>query len=321
MLQSVMKNSHGRLVFPSNFIPELDVTALDSLDTLEEVIQRDFESKAPSGTEILQRIEQGKYARRSDLLRDIAMNLFWTNRYAMTMYDKHVTRWKDVPRNREDVYIPALTPWEDGGRKVEAVREVYPTLDARWDATVEDEVFKTLFDVFAHRRFHATELSAIKPTVEQILADPSQLVARITDYDPNYPVFRDEEILDVHEDVPQLEALRRWSMVLHNQFPWDRSKTELVEARELRDEDYVIVYRPKSRDVQRFIRRATTGHSGRRRAGAPAVEAKAPVRPYKPIVVRDLTVQPRILALAVAGGEEICTNDDLIRNSAYNWSR
>ncbi|HRO30358.1 MULTISPECIES: ketoacyl-ACP synthase III [Micrococcaceae] len=320
MLQSVMKNSHGRLVFPSNFIPELDVTALDSLDTLEEVIQRDFESKAPSGTEILQRIEQGKYARRSDLLRDIAMNLFWTNRYAMTMYDKHVTRWKDVPRNREDVYIPALTPWEDGGRKVEAVREVYPTLDARWDATVEDEVFKTLFDVFAHRRFHATELSAIKPTVEQILADPSQLVARITDYDPNYPVFRDEEILDVHEDVPQLEALRRWSMVLHNQFPWDRSKTELVEARELRDEDYVIVYRPKSRDVQRFIRRATTGHSGRRRAGAPAVEAKAPVRPYKPIVVRDLTVQPRILALAVAGGEEICTNDDLIRNSAYNWS-
>ena len=81
MLQSVMKNSHGRLVFPSNFIPELDVTALDSLDTLEEVIQRDFESKAPSGTEILHRIEQGKYARRSDLLRDIAMNLFWTNRY------------------------------------------------------------------------------------------------------------------------------------------------------------------------------------------------------------------------------------------------
>lgn len=320
MLQSVMKNSHDRLVFPSNFIPELDVTALDSLETLEAVIQRDFEAKAPSGKKILACIEAGTYVRRSDLLRDIAMNLFWTNRFVMTMYDKHVTRWKDVPRNRHDVYMSALTPWKDSDRKVAAVREAYPTLEARSDAAAEDEVFELLFDVFAHRRFQATDLSAVKPTVAQILADPSQLVTRLTDYDPDYPVFRDDEILDAHEDDPELEAQRRWAMVLHNQFPWDRSKTELVEARELRDDDYVIVLRPKSRDVQRFIWRATAGKKGRRRGGAPAVEAKPPVRPYRPIVVRDLAVQPRIRALAVVGGEEVCTNEDLIRNSAYNWS-
>lgn len=320
MLHPVMKNSHGRLVFPSNFIPELDLTALDSLETLEAVIERDFESKAPSGTEILTRIQDGGYASRADLLRDMAMNLFWTNRYALTMYDKHVTRWKDVPRNREDVYVPVLTPWEDGDRKVAAVRDAYPTLDAHWDASVEDEVYELLFDVFAHRNYHATALTAIKPTVQQVLADPSQLVIRVGDYDPDFPVFRDDEILDVHEDVPELEALRRWSMVLHNQFPWNRSSAELVPAAELRDDDHVIVYRPKNRDVQRFIRRATAGHSGRRRAGAPAVEAKAPARPYRPIVVRDLAVKPQILSLAVAGGEEVCSNEDLIRNSAYNWS-
>ena len=28
-----------------------------------------------------------------------------------------------------------------------------------------------LFDVFAHRRYHATELPAIKPTVAEMLAD------------------------------------------------------------------------------------------------------------------------------------------------------
>ncbi|HEY4614781.1 MAG TPA: 3-oxoacyl-[acyl-carrier-protein] synthase III C-terminal domain-containing protein [Citricoccus sp.] len=320
MLHPVMKNSHGRLVFPSNFIPELDVTALDSLETLEAVIERDFESKAPSGTDILTRIQEGGYRSRAELLRDMAMNLFWTNRYALTMYDKHVTRWRDVPRNREDVYVPVLTPWEDGDRKVAAVREAYPALDARWDGAVEDEVYELLFDVFAHRNYHATALTAIKPTVQQVLVDPSQLVIRVNDYDPDFPVFRDDEILDAHEEVPELEALRRWAMVLHNQFPWNRSSAELVPAAELRDDDHVIVYRPRSREVQRFIRRATAGHSGRRRAGAPAVEAKAPARPYRPIVVRDLAVQPQILSLAVAGGEEVCSNEDLIRNSAYNWS-
>ncbi len=34
----------------------------------------------------------------------------------------------------------------------------------------------------------------------------------------------------------------------------------------------------------------------------------------------DLAVQPRIVAIAAAHGDLVCTNEDLIRNSAYNWS-
>jgi 3-oxoacyl-[acyl-carrier-protein] synthase III len=37
-------------------------------------------------------------------------------------------------------------------------------------------------------------------------------------------------------------------------------------------------------------------------------------------VRNDLAVQPRILAIAAVHGEQVCSNDDLIRNSAYNWS-
>jgi hypothetical protein len=33
------------------------------------------------------------------------MNLFWANRYAITMYDKRPTRWRDVPRQRADVFL------------------------------------------------------------------------------------------------------------------------------------------------------------------------------------------------------------------------
>jgi 3-oxoacyl-[acyl-carrier-protein] synthase-3 len=37
-------------------------------------------------------------------------------------------------------------------------------------------------------------------------------------------------------------------------------------------------------------------------------------------VRNDFVVQPRIEAIAAAHGDQVCTNEDLIRNSAYNWS-
>ena len=49
------------------------------------------------------------------------MNLVWGNRYAMTMYEKRPTRWRDIPRRRDDVFLPLLTPWEQGERKIAAV--------------------------------------------------------------------------------------------------------------------------------------------------------------------------------------------------------
>ena len=91
-MQPFIINSHGRMVFPSNFLPELDFSVIDDLDQLEAVIRRDFEAKAPSGTEILHRIQAGDhYSSRYELMRDVALNMFWSNRFAMTMYDKRPT--------------------------------------------------------------------------------------------------------------------------------------------------------------------------------------------------------------------------------------
>jgi 3-oxoacyl-(acyl-carrier-protein) synthase III len=51
------------------------------------------------------------------------------------------------------------------------------------------------------------------------------------------------------------------------------------------------------------------------------VEAKPPVRPYPPVRVRErFGVLPKLEALATVRGERLCTNDDLIRNTAYSWS-
>ena len=51
-MQPFVVNRHGRLVFPSNFQPDLDFSVIESEDQLDSVIRRDFETKAPKGTDI-----------------------------------------------------------------------------------------------------------------------------------------------------------------------------------------------------------------------------------------------------------------------------
>ena len=318
-VQPFVVNSHDRIVFPSNFLPQLDLSVINTLEHLDSVIRRDFEVKAPTGTEILHRVEAGAYPSRYELLRDVALNLFWTNRFSTTLYEKRPTRWADVPRSRDDVYLPIVTPWEDGERKIAAVLGAYEALPPTWDREVEDRIFTTLFDVFGHRRHHATDLPTIKPTVAMILSDPTNLTFRLPVYDPDYPVYGFDDIIDCAEEVPELEALSRWAKVLHNQYPWERSQAELVEVGQLRDDDFVVVLHPRDQEVRSFLRRleiaAVPGSE------TTAMEAAQPVAPYPPVNVRSqFSVLPRIEALAVVHGERLCTNEDLIRNSAYNWS-
>ncbi len=108
--KSFVVNKHGRLVFPSNFFPEPEFSSIDTVEELSAIIRRDFEVKAPTGAEIATRAASGDYADRYELLRDLGVYLFWMNRNAMAMYEKRPTRWRDVPRSREDVFLPALTP-------------------------------------------------------------------------------------------------------------------------------------------------------------------------------------------------------------------
>jgi len=313
-------NKHGKIVFPSNCFPDLDFSTLESLEQLDAVVRRDFDAKAPKGKYILEQIKTGAYQSKFELMRDMALNLFWANRFKITMYEVRPTRWADVPRSRDDVFVPILTPWEDSETKVSAVLSAYPGLPAQWDAEVEDSIFEVLFDVFGHRRNHATKLSAGIPTVADLLSDRGNQTLRLNRYDPDFRRYSYTDIIDCNEDVAELEALRRWSMVLHNQYPWDRSEAALVAVEELQDDDYVVVFHPRDREVELFLSRVASGHTTKKAVSA-APEVAAPIRPYPAIDVRnDFAVQPRIEALAVAQGDQVCTNEDLIRNSAYNWS-
>jgi 3-oxoacyl-[acyl-carrier-protein] synthase-3 len=319
-------NRHGRIVIPATFLGALDFSAIDTLEQLTSVIGRDFEAKAPTGADILARIESAAYPNRFALLRDLGQNLYWVNRYALPMLDKRPTRWRDLPRGRADVFLPLLTPWEDGDRKVAAVERAYAELPAAWDTGAEDRIFALLFDVFRHKRHHATELPPIPLTVAEMLATPEALTLVLPHHDPDYRVFGLDEILDAAEDVPELEALTRWAMVLHNQHPWERAEAALRPVSEIRDDEFVIALHPRDREVAVFIDRVRAAARPRRppsveAASAPPVEARPPVRPYPPLRVREVFgVLPRLEALSVVRGEHICTNADVIRSSSFSWS-
>jgi len=323
-------NRHGRLVFPANLFGELDFSVLETLDQFTAVIGRDFEAKAPTGTDILARVESGAYPGRFELLRDLGQNLFWVNRYSITMFEKRPTRWRDVPKHRDDVFLPVLTPWEDSERKVAAVEGAFRGLPATWDEETEEKVFGLLFDLFRNKLHHATELPPIKPTVAEFLDRPDALTFVLPEHDPDYPVFRTEEIFDADERVPELEALMRWAMVLHNQYPWDRSRTELRGPAEIGGDDFVVAFHARNRDVMSFIDRVkntgtTSQYPGSTSAGVPIrrgpTEAVAPVAPYPPVRVREaFAIQPKLAALAIVRGEYVCDNTDVIRNASFSWS-
>ncbi|HIJ95281.1 MAG TPA: ketoacyl-ACP synthase III [Desulfuromonadales bacterium] len=313
-------NKHGKLVLPCSIFIDIDFTIIKNLDHLQAIVRRDFEGKAPTGTEIAKRASAGSYATRYDLLRDISLNLFWANRYALTMYDKRPTRWRDVPRNREDVFVALLQPWTDGKAKAAIVREAYGKLNAMWNQTSEDELFDMLFDVFSNKLYRAQELPPIKATIAEALATPEAMTTTIGKFNPDYLHYSDIEILDASEEQPELEALRRWAMVLHNQHPWDRSRAKLKTFDELEDDDVVVLFYPKNRDVLDFINRVKSGTMPTPKSPK-AAPSCAPVMPLLPLVLAtDTPVRPKIEALAIRKGEVICNNDDVVRNSPPSWS-
>jgi 3-oxoacyl-[acyl-carrier-protein] synthase III len=318
-------NSSGRIVLPSSFFPDLDFSVFQTLEQFKDVIKRDFEEKAPSEEDIVERLETESYRSRYELLQDLALNLFWVNRYSMTMYDKRPTRWRDVPRRSDDVFLPVFKAWEGADTAASAIEVGYGALPATWDEAAENEIFRILFDVFRHKQHAGGDLSPMRPTVAETLADPDDLTYRLQSYDPDYPTYSHDDIIECSHPVAELEALLRRAMTLHNQYPWDRSEARLTEVRRIRDDDFVILYHPRNQDIAQFIRRLK-GKGGARpvRRQPPDLrypEPRWPAKPLPPVEVRkQFTVMPRIESLAVHKGEYTCTNDDLIRNASYSWS-
>ncbi len=176
----------------------------------------------------------------------------------MTMYERRPTRWRDVPRQRADVFLPRLFD-VDTGPAIDALQAGYRGLPPGSDERAEDVMFGILLDVFRSRQTAGVGIAALNPTVREALARPDTLVCRLLDYAPDYPGYTVDDILGYAHPVPELEALMRHARVLHDQFRWDREQAQLVSVKDLADDDDVVVLHPRDADVARFIRRVRGG--------------------------------------------------------------
>lgn len=316
-------NRHGRIVLPSSFFPELDFATFDTFEHFLAVIMRDFAEKAPTDSDIVNRLQDASYSTRYEVCRDLALNLFWVNRYALTMYEKRPTRWRDLPKRRDDVFLPAFKPW-DAAEFANTMSRCYRELPASWDEEVEEDCFQLLLRAFRARPSAGDAVRAIKPTVAETMARPGARTCQLQAWDADYPSYDYQEVIDYAHPVPELEALMRQAMILHNQYRWDPAAVTWTEVTQLKDDDIVLAYYPRTPEVLNFIRRVKNPASVKPdRWIAPRTPAlAAPVRPLKPIVVRErFALLPKIESIAVYKGEVACTNADLIRNHAYCWSR
>src|SRR5271169_347733 len=328
-LKPFVINSHGRIVFPGNFFPELDFSVFKGQKQFAAVIRRDFGEKAPTDVEIAGRLRAGEYRNRYEVCRDLVLNRFWVNRYTFTMYEKRPIRWRDLPRHRDDVFLPIYKP-RDVSPVVTAIEAGYRELPPSWDEELEDRAFQILLNVLRNSISTGGELRPIRPTVEEALSNPANRTRHLTTYDPDYLRYNYHDVIDCLHPQPELEALMRQCMILHNQYPWDPATSVQVEIGNLKDDDYVVAFYPRSQEVYQFIQRVKRDENWgprirqapRRPARSETLALSEPIRPYPPVEVsKRFAVLPRIEAIAAYEGEVPCSNADLIRNHAYCWSR
>jgi 3-oxoacyl-[acyl-carrier-protein] synthase-3 len=323
LLKPFVVNTHNRIIFPCNFFPELDFSIFHDLGEFSAVIRRDFGEKALTEEDIFSRLQAGEFRSRYGLCRELALNLFWVNRYVLTMYEKRPTRWRDLPRHRDDIFLPVYQA-HDETAPASILEAGYHKLPAMWEEEVEDQCFGILRDVFRNKLSAGGEIRPVKPTVPEIFADPDNLTCHLTKYDPDFPRYEYDAIVNYEHRVPELEALMRQAMILHNQYPWDPANSQLKAIGKLNDDDYVIAFHPRNHDILRFIHRVK--HDGRvghhpHPERPRTLALSEPIRPLPPTLVRErFRVMPHVEAITVFKGEIRCTNEDLIRNHAYCWS-
>jgi 3-oxoacyl-[acyl-carrier-protein] synthase-3 len=327
LLKPFVINSHGRIVFPGNFFPELDFRVFKTLKQFASVIRRDFGEKAPTDVEIAARVHAGEYKSRYELCRDLVLNRFWVNRYTLTMYEKRPTRWGDLSHQRDDIFLPVYKP-RDVSAITTAFEAGYRALPPSWDEEMEDRSFAILLNVYKNALSSGGELRPIRPTVAEALADPANRTRQLLTYDPDYLRYTFEDVVDCLHPVPELEALMRQCMILHNQYPWDPANSTVTEISQLKDDDYVVAFHPRGESVMRFIQRVKQDENWgprirpNRMIRPDTLALSQPIKPYPPIEVnKRFKVLPHFEAIAVYEGEIACTNADIIRNHAYCWSR
>ena len=304
-------NGHGRLVFPSNFSAELDFSVLETLEQLEAVVKRDFEAKAPTGTEILERVESGAYDSRVPAAarpRD-------EPGLGQPLRDDDVREASDAmarpsapPRRRLPAAAdavggrasarsrPSPTAWSELSRRRGTPRPRTGSSRAcsRSSATSATTRPSCRPSSRPWTRSRATRrnLTLLPPAPRprlpdlQLRGDP-----RLQRGGP-----RARAAAPPRDGAPQPVPVG----------PGARARLE--EVGKIGDDDFVVAFVPRNPEVLEFIRRVRGAAPRRARGRRRPPRRATPVAPLPPTVVREqFALMPRLESLAVVKGEHVCT--------------
>ena len=197
------------------------------------------------------------YASRYALMRDVALNLFWAGRFALTMYEKRPMRWADVPRTAHgrlhaDHHPVGRRRREDRRRP----RRRTTRCRRRGTPQVEDRIFAILFDVFGHRTA-ARDRAAGDQTHHR--RDPVRSRPIWSSASPvTTRTSRSSTTTRSSTATRMCRSSRRctggrWCCTTSTRGTVDG--TELVEVGRLHADDHVVVLVPRSDQVRSFLRR------------------------------------------------------------------
>jgi 3-oxoacyl-[acyl-carrier-protein] synthase-3 len=315
-------NRHGQMVFPLSSAPHVRCDGLGTLEDVIAVVRREYEERALPPEAIARRAEDGAYASRYDLLVNLARSVYWADRYWSPLFTKVPTRWADVPLASEHVFLAELVPWAEREATARLIRATYDALPPCLARALEDTAFRLLFDIVENMAYDPSQLSGVPRTAREVINASESATLVLTSYDPAFPVFAPADVHDFTAEPPEATALMRWAMVAHNQHPWDRAETRLRRVADLREDELVVVLRPRD-DVRAFLPgaelHAASPQSHARRPIGPST-TRGPATAAQPAAAVRTRITACIAALAVTRGEYVCSNTDIVRNAAIGWS-
>lgn len=300
--------------YAPSFFPELDVSGVDSVADLEEIINRDFAAKAPTASDVTDRIASGGYGSRYDLLRDVTRYLYWAHRQFLTLYTLRPCRWEDLPTDDPEARLPVVTRSDAASKLAKLIATAFEHLPSRWPGNAEGAALRLLLEPLASVGYDAARMPCVLPSLDMALSDTQNVALRVHSVRYLGSQMRREQVLALNDPQPELTALLRQAGALVCEHVGRWGLPELAAIGSFRNSDFVLVCSPRSSAVaallaerNRRTTRATTARS------QPRLGATARVR-YSP------SRGVRIAGLAGVKGERVVSNADIVANSAWHWS-
>lgn len=236
-------------------VPDLRHACAKSLQELEPQIERDFASKAPTASEIVDRIASDHYASAYEILRDAIRYLYWANRYFLTLYALRPCRWEDLPWDDPEARLPVVVALNGAQDLDVALSNAVARICAGCPDDRSRLVLEHLQGPLASVTFDPARLRAILPTVPLTIRNPDASVMRVPGPRLSSNNTPRREIAHQRDGAPEVTALMRQAFAIASDHVGRWGRPQPTRVRALGPRDFVLLAWPRSPEVAELARK------------------------------------------------------------------